>query len=131
MSKFFALNMAREVAKHPSIKQRHYLFGLIHSTVYVPTNSAVESYSNYYNEADARLFKNLIESPSDQLQANVESLTKVECTPGANFRLDLCISHDGQFVAMQLNHVVNEVVTHITPIRYFEGKDAETVDNTF
>lgn len=131
MSKFFALNMAREVAKHPSIHQREYLFGLFRSTVYVPTNSAVESYSNYYSEEDARLFKNLIECKSEKLQESVDSLAKVECSPGSNFRLDLCISHDGQFVAMQLNHVDNEVVTHITPIRYFEGKEAETVDNTF
>lgn len=131
MSRFYALPMAYEVAKHPSIEEKDYLFGLIHTVVYKPTASKVESYSNYYKEDDARLFKNLIESPKGQVSNYVDPLNDVNTTDGASFRLDICVSHDGKFIALQLNHVADDVTTHITPIRYFEGTEAMAVDNLF
>lgn len=131
MSKFYALKMAQEVAMHPMIKKKDRLFGLLHNVVYKPTDSIIESYSNYYTEEDALLFKNLIESSEEQFNDNIKMLTNVNCAPNAKFRLDLCISHDGKFVAMQLNHVTEDSTTHITSIRYFEGEKAEKVDNIF
>ena len=123
--------MAREVAKHPLIADQEHLFGLIHNVVYKPTDSKIESYSNYYTEEDARLFKNLIEGKDGNLQEELNPLEKVMCNEESLFRLDLCISHDCHFIAMQLNHVNGKEITHITPIRYFEGNDALAVNEIF
>ena len=131
MSRFFALKMAEEVANHPMIAKENHLFGLLHDVVYKPTESKMESFSNYYKESDAQLFKNLIECKSDQLESTVNSLKDAYCTDDSSFRLDLCVSKDGQFIAMQLNHIANDVTTHITPIRYFVGKEALQVDKIF
>lgn len=131
MSKFHSLYMADEVAKHPLIKDESQFFGLWQKTIYIPTGSQVESFSNFYNENDAKRFKELIECPEKELAQYTKDLTEIECTPGANFRLDLCISQDCQFVAMQLNHVGKETMTHITPIRYFEGDIAKEVERCF
>ncbi len=131
MSRFYNLDMAKEVAKHPQITLEKHLFGLFEDTVYAPTSSEVESYSNYYTDADAQLFKNLIEGPISDFDKNLKPLETVETTDDSKFRLDLCISHDGQFIAMQLNKVENDVTTHVTPVRYFMGKDAEKVDQIF
>lgn len=131
MSKFYALKMAQEVASHPMISQQDHLFGLIHDVVYKPTESKVESYSNYYTEEDARLFKNLIESKENDLNVSLNPLENVMCNSKSMFRLDLCVSHDSRFIAMQLNHVNGDEITHITPIRYFEGEDALAVNEIF
>ena len=131
MSRFYTLKMAREVAEHPMIADQEHLFGLIHNVVYKPTSSKIESYSNYYAEEDARLFKNLIEGKDDNLKNELDPLAKVMCSDSSLFRLDLCVSHDCQFIAMQLNHVNGEEITHITPIRYFEGNDALAVNEIF
>ena len=131
MSKFYALKMAQEVANHPMIAEHAHLFGLIHNVVYKPTDSKMESYSNYYTEEDARLFKNLIESKDADLKVSLNPLEKVMCNSESMFRLDLCISHDSRFIAMQLNHVNGKDITHITPIRYFEGEEALAVNEIF
>lgn len=131
MSRFYNLDMAKEVAKHPQIVLEKHLFGLLKDTVYAPTSSEVESYSNFYKDADAQLFKNLIDGPTTDFEKNLKSLDAVETAEKGKYRLDLCISHDGQFIAMQLNEVENDVTTHVTPVRYFVGKDAEMVDQVF
>jgi len=123
--------MAREVAKHPQIILEKHFFGLLQDTVYAPTSSEVESYSNYYKDNDAQLFKNLIDAPASELEQNLKSLEDVETNDEGKYRLDLCISHDGQFIAMQLNKVEDDVTTHVTPVRYFMGKEAEQVNQVF
>ena len=131
MSKFYNLDMAKEVALHPQIVEASHFFGLLKDIVYAPTSSQVESYSNFYNDNDAQLFKLLIDSPTSKLEESLKPLETVETTDDGRYRLDLCISHDGQFIAMQLNRIAKDVTTHITPIRYFVGKDAERVDQIF
>jgi len=131
MSKFFALDMAHEVSKHPQIKSTSGIFGHFKTVIYVPTESKMESYSNYYKESDARLLKNLIECPDEEIEQKISALSETDSINEANFRLDLCISQDAQFVAMQLNHVADGVITHITPIRYFVGQMAQRVEEIF
>lgn len=131
MSKFFALKMAEEVANHPRLATQDRFFGLMRDVVYKPTDSKLASFSNFYKDTDAQLFKNLIECTSDQLDSKVDLLKDAYCTPDSSFRLDICVSEDGRFIAMQLNHVADNVTTHITPIRYFEGEEAQKVDQIF
>ena len=61
----------------------------------------------------------------------LSEMLKFMCNDNSLFRLDLCISHDCHFIAMQLNHVNGDEITHITPIRYFEGNDALAVNEIF
>ena len=124
MSKFNKLDMAKEVAKHPQIILKNHFFGL-------PTSSEVESYSNYYQDKDALLFRNLIDASASDLEQNLKPLEDVETKEDGKYRLDLCVSHDGQFIAMQLNEVVGDVVKHLTPVRYFMGEEAQKVDQIF
>ena len=131
MSKFNKLDMAKEVAKHPQIVLKNHFFGLFSNTVYAPTSSEVESYSNYYQDKDALLFRNLIDASASDLEQNLKPLEDVETKEDGKYRLDLCVSHDGQFIAMQLNEVVNDVAKHLTPVRYFIGEEAQKVDQIF
>lgn len=131
MSKFYELAMSKEVSKHPSIKETHGFLGCFKRAIYSPTSSIVESFSNYYKECDAKLIKKLIDGKDDEIDRNLEALSGIDCTKDASFRLDLCISHDSQFIAMQLNHEANGTLTHITPIRYFEGAMAQKVEDIF
>ena len=74
MSNFNKLDMAKEVAKHPQIVLKNYFFGLLSNTVYAPTSSEVESYSNYYQDKDALLFRNLIDASASDLEQNLKPL---------------------------------------------------------
>lgn len=129
MSKFNALRMAQEVAKYPQIAIRDSFFGLFSETVYKPTESKVESYSNYYDADNGLVFRRLIECPDEHLSEMLQSLHETHQDKQGRFRLDLCISEDCRFIAMQLNEVSAESVHHLTPIRYFEGKEAEQVED--
>jgi len=132
MAQFFALEMAKEVANHPHINSTKGIFGKFRHVVYTPTSSTMESYSNYYNEAIARQIQTLINSKAEvELQQSLTPLLNTKCEDSADFRLDLCVSHDSKFIAMQLNHVADGVITHITPIRYFEGEEAQMVEDIF
>jgi len=131
MSKFFALEMAHEVANHPQLIKKTGFFGWHQKVVYRPTDSPVESYSNYYSMEDAEKVRDLINSTDMCFDSKLGSCTELPLQDNSTFRLDLCISHDSQFIAMQLNHVSDGSITHITPIRYFEGKQAQMVDDIF
>lgn len=131
MSKFFALEMSHEVSKHPKLNVSKGFLGFCRKVTYIPTDSQVESYSNYYAKQDAERIRDLINCSDDKAQSQVDAFQPIETQPGSSFRLDLCVSDDAQFIAMQLNHVANGVMTHITPIRYFEGALAKQVENIF
>jgi len=131
MSKFFALEMAHEVARHPQLVTCNGFLGWGQKVVYRPTESPVESYSNYYSMEDAEKVRDLINCTDPSFDTQLGSCHDLPLKEFSTFRLDLCISHDSQFIAMQLNHVAEGKITHITPIRYFEGSQAEKVDDIF
>jgi len=131
MAKFFALEMANEVSQHPHISVNKYLFGWLYNVVYSPTDSEVESYSNYYEQDIASKFRNLINSKEEEFDQYLQPLINTQCLEIGAFRVDLCISHDAKFIAIQLNHIADGVMTHITPIRYFEGEQAQMVQEIF
>lgn len=131
MSKFYALQMATEVVKHHNIAETNGFLGHFKHAFYRPTNSMVESYCNYYNEPEARKIQSLIDSTDEQLDEHLSALSETNCVSSASFRLDMCVSQDCRFIAMQLNHVAGDVVTHLTSIRYFEDETALKVNEIF
>lgn len=131
MSKFFALEMSHEVSKHPKLNVTKGFLGFFRKVIYTPTDSPVESYSNFYAKQDAERIRDLINCSDEKAQSQVDTFKTIETQPDSSFRLDLCVSDDAHFIAMQLNHVANGVMTHITPIRYFEGALAQQIENIF
>jgi len=131
MSKFSALEMSKEVAKHPMISKSHGIFGHFQHAIYKPTDSQVESYSNYYSKSDAEQIRDFINSSDQVLDEEIAAFPQMSSDTNSAFRLDLCISHDCQFLAMQLNHVSETGIIHITPIRFFEGAQAQKVEDLF
>ena len=131
MSKFFNLNMANEVAQNPHVVIRHHLFGMLTSVLYGPTQSPIESYSNYYGKEQGEFFLQLINSSEGHLTDAIGSAHDIEAQPQGGYRLDLCLSSDHRFIALQLNEVQGETPHPLTPIRYFEGDQAEMVESLF
>lgn len=132
MSKFFKLNMANEVARNPHVVIRHHLFGMLTSVLYSPTQSPIESYSNYYDKEQGEFFLQLINSSDGHLSEAIGNAHDIEVQPqGGCYRLDLCLSSDHRFIALQLNEVQGQSQRPLTPIRYFEGDQAELIENLF
>lgn len=126
MSKFYALEMAAQVAKHPHIAEKKGLLGLWTSVVYQPTGSKVGSYCNIYDEASAASIKQIMQCPDNELDSMISQMKEWQCCDKGNYRLELCISGDAQFIAM---HLTNSDGREILPIRYFEGKKAALIDS--
>lgn len=126
MSNFYALKMATRVALHPHIAEKTSFFGIMNSVLYTPTSSKVESYSNYYAEQEGKLLKDFLLSPADRLDDALLRLPEVNTSADGSYRLDLCISHDHQFLAMSLSSSEGQT---LTDIRFFEGKDAQAIQS--
>lgn len=129
MSKFLALNMANEVAKNPQVSLEKSVFGLHTSAKYQPTHSKIDSFSNFYDTTGRDLFERILESKD--VEDAVKNTEEIECVEDGKYRLDICMSRDHQFVAMQLNEITDNAEKHLSPIRYYEGEDAEKIENLF
>jgi len=129
MSKFLALNMANEVAKNPQVSVETSIFGLHTSAKYQPTHSKIDSFSNFYGTTGRDILERILESKD--VEKALESIEEIECIEDGKYRLDLCISRDHQFVAMQLIELTDNAEKHLSPIRYYEGKEAEKIENLF
>lgn len=128
MSQFYALKMASEVLSHPHIVAKKGLFGFGQKVIYQPTGSKVESYSNLYDDERASQIRALLDSKGADLLSMLRSMGEIECCVNGKYRLDLCVSHDNQFVAMLL---ANADGSAPTAIRYFEGEEAKMVEQIF
>ncbi len=129
MSKFLALNMANEVAKNPQVSLEKSVFGLHTSAQYQPTHSKIDSFSNFYGTTGRDILERILDSKN--VDDAIESVNEIECDESGKYRLDLCISRDHKFIAMQLNEVTDSAEKHLSPIRYYEGEDAEKIENLF
>lgn len=92
-----------------------------------PTGSPVKVIrDNYHADAIAPL-QRIIESDSKGLAAAVKSF-RAKKQPIGNVELDICISDDRNFVALQLLQFGDEYTYHpITEPAFFEGEQAQLV----
>lgn len=119
--------MGQALLNNNNLRVKSALFGLKKQLVYVPTGSPVKVIrDNYHADAIAPL-QRIIESDSKGLAAAVKSF-RAKKQPIGNVELDICISDDKNFVALQLLQFGDEYTYHpITDPAFFEGEQAQLV----
>ena len=121
------LEMAAAVSSYEHISIKSGLWGLSKKAVYSPTNSTVKVFINDYSPAEGERLEHFLKLPLDKL-AN-ELSTKGKPTPAAigHYRLELCLSEDHQFCALQLFRFVDFKNNPVFEPRFYEGKDARII----
>lgn len=97
------------------------LFWKSKELVYVPTGSTASQRSLFYDLQHLTVLKNLIE------QNKMDAETAVKSEGSGNVRLDVLMSKDGKFAALQLFQYVPYTYTAVTPVKYFSGEEAASV----
>ncbi len=97
------------------------LFWKSKEIVYLPTGSVAREHSMFF---DLKYIGKLTEMIKN---GNLDSEAGVKSEPSGNVRMDIMISQDNEFVALQLFQFVPYTYTPVTSIRYFTGGEAAAV----
>ena len=131
MSRFFSVFMASAVSKHPHVSIKKSLFGLFAKSYYNVTKSQIGSYENSYSRETGERIKPLFSIGDKYVIGCTKDIGLLHQQPNGNYRLDICISRDRQFIALQLFHFENLMYRPVTDVRYFEGEQAEAIEKLF
>lgn len=99
------------------------LFWKSKELVYLPTGSVAKERSLFFDLKYVGKLKEMLESGQMDNEAGVKS------EGSGNVRLDVMISQDKKFAAVQLFQFVPYTYTPITSARYFTGGDAVAVSS--
>ncbi len=125
MSKFSLIELSNTVVLHPNVSVVKGFFGFSEKAIYTPTRSKIESYENYFTKEVGLAIKQIIDAPTDKIEETIESLPDFACEEKGDIRMDICISHDHKFVAMQLNENDGKEYQPFSKVCFLEGKSAE------
>ena len=121
------LEMAAAFKVLPQVEIKKCFFGLSTSMTYQKTNSKIHIIQNEYDASNGKLLEDtLLTSPEKLVEVGVPAKDIKKSSIG-NYRLDICLSDDKQFLATQLLRFVNFNYVEITDMKVFEGKAAEII----
>ena len=121
--------MANALLAHEKLSVKSILFGLKKRLVYIHTGSQVKVIRDNYHADAVNQLQRIIESDDKGLAAAVKSF-RAKKQPIGNVELDICLSEDKNFVALQLLRFGDEYAYHpITEPAFFEGEQAQLVSS--
>lgn len=123
--------MAKTVSHHSHVSIKKSFFGLCSTAYYTSTNSKIESFENQYSRETGDKIRPLFSLSDDKIIEQTKIIQSLKQQPNGNYRLDICISRDHKFLAMQLYHFENLMYRPVTEVRYFEGETAEAIETLF
>ena len=124
MANFNKLSMTAELLSHKNLRIVSSMLGLSKKLVYIPTGATVNVKKYNYNPEAVPHLQRVIESEGKSLAAAVKACRAQKLAIG-NVELDVCISADKQFVAMQLLQFSDYTYHPISKVAFFEGEQAQ------
>ena len=97
------------------------LFWKSKEIVYLPTGSVAKERSMFFDLKYIGKLTEMIEN------GNLDSEAGVKSESSCNVRMDIMISQDNKFAALQLFQFVPYTYTPVTSVRYFTGSEAAAV----
>lgn len=95
------------------------LFWRTKELVYLPTGSVARERTLFFSQKD-------LEQLTDMLEHGTP-VTGVRSESSGNVRLNVMLSQDNRFAAVQLFQFIPYSYTPVTPVRYFTGSDAAAI----
>lgn len=99
------------------------LFWKTKEMVYLPTGSVARQQSFFFDLKHMEKLKEMIE------QGKPECDSQVKSEASGNVRMDVMLSKDNKFAAIQLFQFVPYTYMPVTSVRYFTGTEAATVSS--
>ena len=129
MSSIKNLDMAAAVSAYKNITIKKSLFST--KAIYTPTGSTVKAMALEYSLSEGEKMKRLLDMPLDKMTADIEQKGKPKTGVNGNFRLEVCLSDDHQFCALQLFRFADLCYSSLYEPRFYEGTDVEYVTKLF
>jgi len=125
MSSIKNLEMAAAVSAYPHIETKKSLFST--KAVYTPTGSPVKATVLEYTLSEGERVERLLDMPLDKMTAEIGQKGKPRADANGNFRLEVCLSDDRQFCALQLFRFADFSYRPLFEPRFYEGQDVEFI----
>ena len=117
--------MAAALSAYQHIEIKKSLFST--KAIYTPTQSQTRAIVLEYAPTEGERLERLLDMPLDKMAADIQEKGKPATGANGNYRLELCLSDDRQFCAVQLLHFGNFQYRPVFEPRFYEGKDAEAI----
>ncbi|MBQ4393000.1 MAG: hypothetical protein II826_07840 [Prevotella sp.] len=125
MSSIKNLEMAAAVSSYQHIEIKKSLFST--KAIYKPTQSQVKATVLEYTPSEGERLERLLSMPLDKMVADIAQKGKPTAGANGNFRLEVCLSDDRQFVALQLFRFIDFSYRPLFETRFYEGKEVEYI----
>ena len=125
MSSIKNLDMAAAVSAYKNITIKKSLFST--NVLYTPTGSTVKAMALEYSPSEGEKVQRLLDMPLDKMAADIEQKGKPKTGVNGNFRLEVCLSDDHQFCALQLFRFADLCYSSLYEPRFYEGTDVENI----
>ena len=125
MSSIKNLEMAAALFAYPYITIKKSLFST--KAVYSPTQSQIKVIILEYSPSEGERVERLLTMPLDKMAEDIVQKGKPAAGANGNFRLELCLSDDHQFCALQLFRFVDFLYHPVFEPRFYKDKDVETI----
>ena len=119
------LEMAAAVSAYKNVTIKKSLFTT--KVIYTPTQSPVKVSVQEYNPSEGERLERLLNMPLDKMTAELKQKGKPASAQIGHYRLEICLSEDRQFCALQLFRFVDFKNSAVIEPRFYEGNDVETI----
>lgn len=130
MTKIKNLQMWHTICTDARISVNKSLFGLSTTAIYIKTNSHLTAYIYEYSHDNGEKLKSILESPREKLSNMIGDFHPKKIVNG-NFMVEVCASHDGEFIAVLINQFVQMSYEPVSDVLIFEGQEAQAVKRLF
>jgi hypothetical protein len=117
--------MAAALSAYQHIEIKKSLFST--KAIYTPTQSQADAIILEYSPSEGERVERLLDMPLDKMAADIQQKGKPVAGANGNFRLELCLSDDHQFCALQLFRFGDFQYKPVFEPRFYESKDAEYI----
>jgi len=125
MSSIKNLEMAAALSAYQHIEIKKSLFST--KAIYTPTQSQAKALILEYTPTEGERVARLLDMPLDKMAADIQQKGKPVAGANGNFRLEVCLSDDHQFCALQLFRFGDFQYKPVFEPRFYEGKDVEPI----
>lgn len=131
MSRFNSVEMAKTVSQYPQVEIKKSFFGLFTKAFYRPTNSPIGSYAKYFTREALEDLELLLNLNKDNCREKTSHLVLCEAVANGNLLLEMCLSNDRRFIALQLSQYHNLSYRPLSDVTYYEDETAEVIARLF
>jgi len=129
MSSIKNLEMAAVVSAYKNITIKKSLF--FTKAIYTPTGSSVKIKVLEYSPSEGEKLERLLDMPIEKMNVDIQQKGKPVASVNGNFRLEVCLSDDHMFCALQLFRFADLSYHPLFEPRFYEGENVEYITKLF